>query len=175
MAALIILFPASFRYEFNAMDAIDGQQTELESALHNMLLIVFFLLVLWAQLMVAFRGESQMWPSSAELLYLSLWRLLPDWSLSLLQRVSTRGTRRLARFRATAEKAAREVFQKQVSVLANGDHPSEKNIIDILGVLRRSTLYIITHTILVAFEALSHLTEDPKRKMTEEEIYAQFA
>ncbi len=125
--------------------------------------------------MVAFRGESQMWPSSAELLYLSLWRLLPDWSLSLLQRVSTRGTRRLARFRATAEKAAREVFQKQVSVLANGDHPSEKNIIDILGVLRRSTLYIITHTILVAFEALSHLTEDPKRKMTEEEIYAQFA
>lgn len=46
MAALIILFPASFRYEFNAMDAIDGQQTELESALHNMLLIVFFLLVL---------------------------------------------------------------------------------------------------------------------------------
>ncbi|KAK0227600.1 cytochrome P450 [Armillaria fumosa] len=127
----------SFRYEFNAMDVMDEQQTELESALHNML------------------GESQMWPSSAELLYLSLWRLLPDWNLSLLQRISTRGTRRLVRFRATAGKAAQEVFEKQVSDLANGDHPSEKNIIDVL--------------------ALSHLTDDPKRKMTEEEIYAQSA
>ncbi|PBK92235.1 PAH-inducible cytochrome P450 monooxygenase PC-PAH 4 [Armillaria gallica] len=135
--SLDVIGKTSFRYEFNAMDAMDGQQTELESALHNML------------------GESQMWPSSAELLYLSLWRLLPDWSLSLLQRVSTRGTRRLVHFRATAGKAAREVFQKQVSVLANGDRPSGKNIIDVL--------------------ALSHLTEDSKRKMTEEEIYAQFA
>ncbi|KAK0431714.1 cytochrome P450 [Armillaria borealis] len=135
--SLDIIGKTSFRFEFNAMDAMDEQQTELESALHNML------------------GESQMWPSSAELLYLSLWRLLPDWSLSLLQRVSTRGTRRLVRFRVIAGKAAQEVFQKRVSVLTNGDHPSEKNIIDVL--------------------ALSHLTEDPKRKMTEEEIYAQFA
>ncbi|KAK0186147.1 cytochrome P450 [Armillaria mellea] len=136
-ASLDVIGKTSFRYEFNAMDAMDEQQTELESALHNML------------------GESQMWPSSAELLYLSLWRLLPDWSIPLLQGVSTRGTRRLVRFRATAGKAAREVFEKQVSILTNGDRPSEKNIIDVL--------------------ALSHLTEDPKRKMTEEEIYAQFA
>ncbi|KAK0455354.1 cytochrome P450 [Desarmillaria tabescens] len=135
--SLDIIGKTSFRYEFNAMDTMDGQQTELESALHNML------------------GESQMWPSSSELLYLSLWRLLPDWGLSLLERISTRGTRRLVRFRTTAEKAAQEVFEKQVSVLANDDNLSEKSIINVL--------------------ALSHLNNDPKKKMTAEEIYAQFA
>ncbi|KAK0493380.1 cytochrome P450 [Armillaria luteobubalina] len=135
--SLDVIGKTSFRYEFNAMDAMDELQTELESALHNML------------------GDSQMWPSSTELLYLSLWRLLPDWSISLLQRVSTRGTRRLVQFRATAGKAARELFEKRVSVLTDSENPSEKNIIDVL--------------------ALSHLTDDPKRKMTEEEIYAQFA
>ncbi|KAK0210025.1 cytochrome P450 [Desarmillaria ectypa] len=134
--SLDIIGKTSFGYEFNAMDAMD-EQTEIESALHNML------------------GESQMWPSSSELLYLSLWRLLPDWGLSLLQRISTRGTRRLVRFRTTAGKVAQEVFEKQLSVLANVDSPSEKSIINVL--------------------ALSHLTKDPKKNMTEEEIYAQFA
>ncbi|KAK0486622.1 cytochrome P450 [Armillaria luteobubalina] len=130
-AALDIIGNTSFRYEFNALD--DGQ-TELMAALNNIF------------------GEAQMWPTKRELLFMALWRILPEWVLFLLERLPSRAAVRLKRFRDIATNASRPVFEKQLIEIANDPDPSEKDIVNVL--------------------AMSHLATDAK-KMSDKEINSQ--
>ncbi|KAK0214204.1 cytochrome P450 [Armillaria fumosa] len=130
--SLDIIGITSFRYEFNALD--DGQ-TELMAALNNIF------------------GESQMWPTKWELLWIALWRILPEWALFLLECLPNRAAVRLKGFRDIATKASRPIFEKQLIEIANDPDPSEKDIVNVL--------------------AMSHLATDAKKKMSDEEIDSQ--
>ncbi|KAK0470685.1 cytochrome P450 [Armillaria novae-zelandiae] len=131
---LDIIGVTAFRYDFNALD--DGQ-TELMVALNN----VF--------------GEAQMWPTKLELLFTALWRILPEWILSLLERLPSRLSVRLKRFKDVAAKVSRPIFEKQLIEVANDPDPSEKDIVNVL--------------------AMSYLSDDTKKKMNDAEIDSQLA
>ncbi|PBK86217.1 cytochrome P450 [Armillaria gallica] len=132
--ALDIIGITSFRYKF---DSINDGQTELMAALDNM------------------AGEAQMWPKKWELLFIALWRILPEWVLFLLARLPSRAVMRLKRFKDTATKVSRSIFEKQLIEVANDPNPSEKDIVNVL--------------------AMSHLSNDAKKKMSNVEIDSQLA
>ncbi|KAK0470689.1 cytochrome P450 [Armillaria novae-zelandiae] len=130
--ALDIIGITAFRYEFNALE--DGQ-TELMAALNNVY------------------GEAQMCPTKWQLLFMALWRILPERMLSLLERLPSRVAVRLQRFKDDARKASRPIFEQQLIAVANNPDPSEKDIVNVL--------------------AMSYLTDDTKKKMSDEEIDSQ--
>ncbi|PBK86323.1 PAH-inducible cytochrome P450 monooxygenase PC-PAH 4 [Armillaria gallica] len=130
--AIDIIGITSFRYKFNCLD--DGQ-TELMAALKNIF------------------GEAHMWPKKWELLFIALWRILPEWVLLLLERLPSRAAVRLKRFRDTATKVSRPIFEKQLIEVAND--PGTKDIVNVL--------------------AMSHLADDAKKKMSDLEIDSQLA
>ncbi|KAK0214207.1 cytochrome P450 [Armillaria fumosa] len=132
--ALDIVGITSFRVEFNALE--DGQ-TELMAALGNIF------------------GEAQMWPTKWELLFMALWRILPEWVLLLLERLPNRLSVRLKRFKEVATKVSRPIFEKQLNEVANDPDPSEKDIVNVL--------------------AMSYLADDTKKKMSDLEIDSQLA
>ncbi|SJL05095.1 uncharacterized protein ARMOST_08467 [Armillaria ostoyae] len=132
--ALDIIGITSFRYKFNSLN---NGQTELMAALYN----VF--------------GESQMWPTKWELLFIALWRILPEWVLLLLERLPSRTAVRLKRYRDAASKVSRPIFEKQLNEVANDANLSEKDIVNVL--------------------AMSHLANDAKKKMSDPEIDSQLA
>ncbi|KAK0438180.1 cytochrome P450 [Desarmillaria tabescens] len=133
-AALDILGITSFRYEFNSLT---GGQTELMAAVNNLF------------------GESMMWPTTVELLYTALWRILPGWLLVPLEWIPSRATMRLSHFRNVATKVSRPVFEKQLREVENDIHPAEKDIVNVL--------------------AMSHLNDDARKKMDDAEIDSQLA
>ncbi|PBL04595.1 cytochrome P450 [Armillaria gallica] len=132
--ALDIIGITSFRYKF---DSINDGQTELMAALKNIFC------------------ESVMWPTQWELLFMALWRILPEWVLFLLKRLPSRAAVRLKRFKDTAKKISRPIFEKQLIEVANDPNPSEKDIVNVL--------------------AMSHLADDAKKKMSDIEIDSQLA
>ncbi|KAK0486627.1 cytochrome P450 [Armillaria luteobubalina] len=131
---LDIIGLTSFRYEFNALD--DGQ-TELMAALNNIF------------------GEAQMWPTKWEVLFLGLWRILPDWILFLLERLPNRAGVRMKLFKDAAANVSRPIFEKQLIEVVNDPDPSEKDIVTVL--------------------AMSHLADDVKKRMSDHEIDSQLA
>ncbi|KAK0493332.1 cytochrome P450 [Armillaria luteobubalina] len=133
-AALDIIGITSFRYKF---DSLNDGQTELMGALNNIF------------------GESQMWPTTWELLFSALWRILPEWVLLLLERLPSREVVRLKRFRDVASKISRRIFEKQLDEVANDANPAEKDVVNVL--------------------AMSYLAEDTKKKMSDTEIDSQLA
>ena len=74
-----------------------------------------------------------MWPTIWELLFAALWRLLPEWVLLLLERLPSRTAVRLKRFKDVASKVSRPIFEKQLDEVANDANPSEKDIVNVLG------------------------------------------
>ncbi len=78
-------------------------------------------------------GESQMWPTTWELLFSALWRILPDWVLLLLDRLPSRDVVRLKRFRDAASKVSRHIFEKQLNEVTNDANPTEKDVVNVLG------------------------------------------
>jgi len=86
---------------------------------------------------------------------MALWRILPEWVLFLLKRLPSRAAVRLKRFRDTATKVSRPIFEKQLIEVANDPNPSEKDIVNVL--------------------AMSHLADDAKKKMSDLEIDSQLA
>ncbi|KAK0193232.1 cytochrome P450 [Armillaria mellea] len=133
-AALDIMGITSFRYKFNALN---GEKTELMAALSNVL------------------GESQTSPTKTELLFISLWRILPEWILFLLEQLPIRSAVRLKWFKDVATKVSRPIFEKQLVEVANDPNPYEKDIVNVL--------------------AMSHLANDAKKKMSQREIDSQLA
>ncbi|KAK0494158.1 cytochrome P450 [Armillaria luteobubalina] len=132
--ALDIIGITAFRYQFNALN--DGE-TELRAALNNIF------------------GEAQMWPTKWELLFIALFRILPERILLLVERLPSRAGVRLKWFRDVATKVSRPIFEKQLIEVANGPDPSNKDIVNVL--------------------AMSHRANDAKKKMTDPEIDAQLA
>ncbi|PBK83826.1 cytochrome P450 [Armillaria gallica] len=132
--SLDIIGITSFRYKF---DSINNGQTELMVALDNI------------------AGEAGMWPKKWELLFIALWRILPEWVLFLLERLPSRVGMRLKRFRDIATNVSWPIFEKQLIEVANDANPSEKDIVNVL--------------------AMSHLTNDAKKKMSDAEIDSQLA
>ncbi|KAK0455291.1 cytochrome P450 [Desarmillaria tabescens] len=133
-AALDIIGITSFRYKFNSLD---GAQTELMTALNNLF------------------GESLLWPTTWEILFTALWRVLPEWVLLLLERLPSRDAMRLKRFKDVATKVSRPIFEKQLSEVANDANPAEKDIVNVL--------------------AMSYLADDMKKRMSDIEIDSQLA
>ncbi|PBK59314.1 cytochrome P450 [Armillaria solidipes] len=132
-AALDIIGITSFRYKFNSLD---GTKTELMGALDNLF------------------GESLMWPTTWELLFTALCRILPEWVFSLISRLPNRDAARLGRFRDVATKVSRPMFEKQLVEVANDANPAEKDIVNVL--------------------AMSYLADGAK-KMSDIEIDSQLA
>ncbi|KAK0472202.1 cytochrome P450 [Armillaria novae-zelandiae] len=132
--ALDIVGITAFRYEFNALN---DEQSELMAALTNIF------------------GEAQILPKKWELLFMALWRILPEWVLSLLQRLPNRVAVRLKRFKDVATKISRPIFEKQLIEVANDRDPSEKDIVNVL--------------------AMSYLADDVKKRMSDQEIDSQLA
>ncbi|KAK0478581.1 cytochrome P450 [Armillaria luteobubalina] len=132
-AALDIIGITSFRYKFNSLD---GEQTELMEAMDNMF------------------GESMLWPTTMEILFTGLCRILPEWASSLLSRLPNRKTARLSRFKDVATKVSRPIFNRQLVEVANDANPAEKDVVNIL--------------------AMSHVSDSAK-KMSDIEIDSQLA
>ncbi|KAK0455304.1 cytochrome P450 [Desarmillaria tabescens] len=132
-AALDIIGITSFRYKFNSLD---GAHTELMGAMDNLL------------------GEALMWPTTWEILFTALCRILPEWVFSLLSRLPNRDAARLSRFRDVATKVSRPIFEKQLIEVANDVDPAEKDIVNVL--------------------AMSYLADGAK-KMSDIEIDSQLA
>ena len=74
-----------------------------------------------------------MWPKKWELLFIALWRILPECVLFLLERLPSRAAMRLKPFKDTATKVSRPIFEKQLIEVANDLNPSEKDIVNVLG------------------------------------------
>ncbi|PBK86305.1 cytochrome P450 [Armillaria gallica] len=100
-------------------------------------------------------GEARIWPKKWELLFIALWRILPGWVLFLLERLPSRAAMRMKQFRDVVTKVSRPIFEKQLIEVANDPNPSEKDIVNVL--------------------AMSHLTNDAKKKMSDAEIDSQLA
>ncbi|KAK0207525.1 cytochrome P450 [Armillaria fumosa] len=100
-------------------------------------------------------SESQMWPKKWEILFMALRRILPNWILFLLERLPTRAGARLKWFKDVSAKVSRPIFEKQLTKVANDPDPSDKDIVNVL--------------------AISHLADDPKKKMSDQEIDSQLA
>ena len=84
-------------------------------------------------LLIFNRGEAQIWPTKTELLFMALWRILPEWILLLLERLPSRLAVRLTWFRDVATKVSRPIFEKQLVEVANDPDPSEKDIVNVCG------------------------------------------
>ncbi len=84
-------------------------------------------------LLISNSGESLMLPTQWELLFIALWRILPEWVLLLLERLPSRVAVRLKRFRDAATKVSRPIFEEQLNEVANDPDPSEKDIVNVLG------------------------------------------
>ncbi|KAK0186148.1 cytochrome P450 [Armillaria mellea] len=123
--ALDIIGITSFRYQFNALDAGEGEQDELRDTLHNVVI---------------------------ELLYPALWRIIPRFASDILELIPLRVTRRFRLFKASAHRVSHGIFQNQLRVAAQD---KEKDIVNLL--------------------ALSYLNQDPKKRMTDDEIFSQLA
>ncbi|KAK0229231.1 cytochrome P450, partial [Armillaria nabsnona] len=133
-AALDIIGITAFRYHFNSLS---NGQTELMAATNNLF------------------AEAGMWPSSWELLFTSLWRILPEWLLLPLGWIPSREIGRMNFFRKVAMKVSRPIFEKQLKVVAGDGNPAEKDVVNVL--------------------AMSHLNDDAKKKMSDIEIDSQLA
>ncbi|KAK0455346.1 cytochrome P450 [Desarmillaria tabescens] len=133
-AALDIIGITSFRYQFNSLG--DGN-TELMKAVNNIF------------------SEALSSPTSLELLYLALWRLLPSWLLKPLEWLPNREIMRLNFFKNVAMKVSRPIFEKQLKEVAGDVNPAEKDVVNVL--------------------AMSHLNDDAKKKMSDIEIDSQLA
>ncbi|KAK0431713.1 cytochrome P450, partial [Armillaria borealis] len=132
--ALDIIGITAFRYNFNALDGGEGEQGELRDALHNLLI------------------EAQSSPSSLELLYPALWRIIPGFASDILELIPIRLTRRFLRFKASSHRIAHSIFQNQLKIAAQD---KEKDIVNLL--------------------ALSYLNQDATKRMSNDEIYSQLA
>ncbi|KAK0445854.1 cytochrome P450 [Armillaria borealis] len=133
-AALDIIGISAFRYQFNSLS---GGETELMMTLNK----IFF--------------EAGMWPTSLELLYSALWRILPEWLILVLEWLPSRETKRMNRFRDVAMKVSRPIFERQVKEVANDVNSAEKDVVNVL--------------------AMSHLSDDAKKNMSDTEIDSQLA
>ncbi|SJL05138.1 uncharacterized protein ARMOST_08511 [Armillaria ostoyae] len=133
-AALDIIGIAAFRYQFNSLN---NGQTELMAATNNIFV------------------EAGMWPTSWELLFSSLWRILPEWLLLPLGWIPSREIGRMSFFRKVAMKVSRPIFEKQLKEVAGDANPAEKDVVNVL--------------------AMSHLNDDAKKKMSDIEIDSQLA
>ncbi len=69
-----------------------------------------------------------MWPTQGQLLFIALWRILPEWVLLLLERLPSRAAMRLKQYKDVAKKVSRAIFEKQLNEVANNPNPSEKDI-----------------------------------------------
>ncbi len=74
-----------------------------------------------------------MWPSSWELLFSSLWRILPEWLLLPLEWIPSREIGRMNFFRKVAMKVSRPIFEKQLKEVAGDANPAEKDVVNVLG------------------------------------------
>ncbi|PBK70153.1 cytochrome P450 [Armillaria solidipes] len=133
-AALDIIGITAFRYQFNSLN---NGQTELMAATNNIFV------------------EAGMWPTSWELLFSSLWRILPEWLLLPLGWIPSREIGRMSFFRKVAMKVSRPIFEKQLKEVAGDANPAEKDVVNVL--------------------AMSHLNDDAKKKMSDIEIDSQLA
>ncbi|KAK0473875.1 cytochrome P450 [Armillaria novae-zelandiae] len=133
-AALDIIGITAFRYHFNSLS--DGQ-TELMAVTNNLF------------------AEAALWPTSQELLFTSLWRILPEWLLFLLEWIPSREIVRMNMFKKVAMKVSRPIFEKQLEEVAGDANPAEKDVVNVL--------------------AISHLNDDAKKKMSDIEIDSQLA
>ncbi|KAK0473874.1 cytochrome P450 [Armillaria novae-zelandiae] len=133
-AALDIIGITAFRYHFNSLS---NGQTELMIAANNLF------------------AEAGLWPSSWELLFTSLWRILPEWSLFPLDWIPSRQIGRMNFFKKVAMKVSRPIFEKQLEEVAGDANPVEKDVVNVL--------------------AMSHLNDDVKKKMSDIEIDSQLA
>ncbi|KAK0493367.1 cytochrome P450 [Armillaria luteobubalina] len=133
-AALDIIGIAAFRYQFNSLN---NGQTELMAATKNLF------------------AEAGLWPTSWELLFNSLWRILPEWLLVPLGWIPSREIGRMNFFRDVAMKVSRPIFEKQLKEVAGDANPAEKDVVNVL--------------------AISHLNNDAKKKMSDIEIDSQLA
>ncbi|KAK0455342.1 cytochrome P450 [Desarmillaria tabescens] len=131
---LDIIGITSFRYQFNSLG--DGN-TKLMAAVNNLF------------------SEAARSPTSLELLYPALWRLLPGWLLIPLGWIPSRQISRLNFFKNVAMKVSRPIFEKQLKEVAGDVDPAEKDIVNVL--------------------AISYLNDDVKKKMSDIEIDSQLA
>ncbi|KAK0186151.1 cytochrome P450 [Armillaria mellea] len=134
--ALDIIGITAFRYHFNALEG-EEHASELRDALHDIF------------------SSSNATLSRMELLYASLWRMLPGLALKILDLVPARDVIRQLRFRNSSQRIASEIFRKQVNLVANDMNTMERDIVNVL--------------------ALSYLTGNPSKRMSEEEIYSQLS
>ncbi|KAK0431729.1 cytochrome P450 [Armillaria borealis] len=132
--ALDIIGITAFRYQFNSLS---NGQTELMAATNNIFV------------------EAGMWPTSWELLFSSLWRILPEWLLLPLGWIPSREIGRMNFFKKVAMKVSRPIFEKQLKEVAGDANPAEKDVVNVL--------------------AMSHLNDDAKKKMSDIEIDSQLA
>ncbi len=109
-----------------------------------------------------------------ELLYSALWRMLPRLVLKILDLVPARDVIRPLRFKNSSRRISRGIFQKQVDVVANDMNTTERDIVNVLGLWFSLPFYAASVEIL-CLVALSYLTEDPSKRMSEEEIYSQLS
>ncbi|KAK0463410.1 cytochrome P450 [Armillaria novae-zelandiae] len=109
------------------INATEGERGELGDALHNVVI------------------EAQSSPSSIELLYPALWRIIPRFTSDILELIPLRVTRRFRRFKASSHRVAQGIFQNQLRLAAQD---KEKDIVNLL---------------------------DPKKRMSDDEIYSQLA
>ncbi|KAK0202222.1 cytochrome P450 [Desarmillaria ectypa] len=151
-AALDIIGITSFRYRFNSLN--DGE-TELMMAVNNVLYVLPSLFVAYLAYSFCFNSaEAGMWPTSLELLYSALWRILPEWLILTLEWLPSREAKRMNRFRDVAMKVSRPIFERQMKEVANEVNPAEKDIVNVL--------------------VMSHLSNDAKN-MSRTEIDSQLA
>ncbi|KAK0210022.1 cytochrome P450 [Desarmillaria ectypa] len=134
--ALDIIGITAFRYHFHALEDEEGA-SELRDTLHNIF------------------SKSSSSLSRLELLYTSLWRMLPGFVLKMLDLVPARDVLQPLRFKNSSQRIASEIFRKQVDVVANDMNTAERDIVNVL--------------------ALSYLTEEPSKRMSDEEIYSQLS
>ncbi len=83
-----------------------------------------------------------MWPTSFELLYSALWRILPGWLISALEWLPSRETKRMNQFRDVAMKVSRPIFDRQLKEVANDVNPAEKDVVNVLGMKHELHHYI---------------------------------
>ncbi|KAK0438188.1 cytochrome P450 [Desarmillaria tabescens] len=133
---LDIIGITAFRYHFHALEG-EKSASVLRDALRN----------------IFSEGSSSL--SRLDILYVSLWRMLPDFVLRILDLVPARDLVRPLRFRNFSQRIARDIFQKQVDIIANDMNTAERDIVNVL--------------------ALSYLTEEPSKRMSDEEIYSQLS
>lgn len=111
---LDIIGMTSFRYRF---EALNGGQTELTDALSNVI------------------TDSQLHPRVLDLLFIALWRLLPDSLVNILSRIPSKETYRMLNFKCVAKRIARKIFNNQLKVASNGEKTEEKDILNVLALL----------------------------------------